>query len=279
MIRGEMLPQDKFIVPRHFATYKNPYGLRTLSRCFWPVAFKKGGLKYWMQFMEKFGIPWLVGKVPRGTSKDQRTALLTDLSTMVQSAVAVINDDETIEAMDMGRGTSSRSNNIYAEMANNANGEISKAILTQTLTTEIGDKGAYAASQSHLKVRSELCEMDKELVAGAFNRLFEICCKLNFAGAVTPQFIFVREEDPKEEYARRDTQLSGQGVRFSEEYYARQYNLRVDEFTVVDPTPPPAQAAPGNDKENESVQNKKRVEQRTKTRENPAKSTKPKDKK
>ncbi|MBW3490420.1 DUF935 domain-containing protein [Escherichia coli] len=33
---------------------------RTLSMCFWPVAFKKGGMKFWLRFAEKFGSPWVI---------------------------------------------------------------------------------------------------------------------------------------------------------------------------------------------------------------------------
>lgn len=270
---GELIPANKVIVVRHFSTYKNPYGLRVLSRCFWPVAFKKGGNKYWMQWMEKFGIPWLIGKVPRGTTAEQRDALLENLATMVQSAAAVINDDETIETLDGGRGQSNRSNNIYMEMVNNANAEISKAILTQTLTTEIGEKGAYAASQSHLEVRNDLCEMDKKLVAVAFNQLFSLCCELNFSGMVPPVFTWIREEDPKESYSRRDSNLVSQGVRFSEDYYARQYNLRKDEFRVEEPESVGSLEAPGKQKDNEQVQNKRRQDERLKKRKEPKKET------
>ena len=36
------LPAGKFVFVQHHATYDNPYGLRLLSRCLWPVAFKRG---------------------------------------------------------------------------------------------------------------------------------------------------------------------------------------------------------------------------------------------
>ena len=71
-----------------------------MSRCFWPVAFKKGGFKFWAVFTEKFGMPWLIGKVPRGTGDTDRAQLLDHLVKMVQDAVAVINDDESIAALE-----------------------------------------------------------------------------------------------------------------------------------------------------------------------------------
>jgi phage gp29-like protein len=269
MNEGELLPDYKFLIPRNFPTFKNPYGMRILSRCFWPVVFKRAGYKYWTTFMERFGIPWLLGKVPRGTDKPERDELLASLTKMVQSAVAVINDDEAIEPLE----TKSKggNDNIFAQMVNSANGEISKAILTQTLTTEIGDKGAYAASQSHLSVRSDLCTMDRKLVCEVFNTLISWCVTLNFAdSSVMPYMKWIEEEDAKEEHARRDTQLTSQGVRFKPSYYQRVYNLRADEFEVVDPAEMNAPAKTDQEKE------KKKSADRTKTREDPKKSTKDK---
>lgn len=46
MLQGEALPPYKFLLARHKPTYENPYGERVLSRCFWPVTFKRGGMKF-----------------------------------------------------------------------------------------------------------------------------------------------------------------------------------------------------------------------------------------
>jgi phage gp29-like protein len=267
MIQGELLPPYKFMVARHFATYKNPYGIRTLSRCFWPVSFKKGSQKYWIQFIQKFGIPWLHGKVPRGTSEELRQLFVDKLSDMSQSAVVVTNDDESVATIDVSGRTSGSRENVFEQKVNVCNSEISKAILTQTLTTEIGDKGAYAATQSHLRVRNELCQMDKKLVCDTFAQLFDYCRLINFAGVkVSPKLSFIEEDDPKEEHARRDTQLSSQGVRFKPDYYARVYNLRPGEFEVTDPKP-------AGKPQDDSAKQAKRKAERTENRENPKKST------
>ena len=51
---GEELPPKKFLCPQNNPSYDNPYGERVLSRVFWPVTFKKGGLKFWVVFTEKY---------------------------------------------------------------------------------------------------------------------------------------------------------------------------------------------------------------------------------
>jgi phage gp29-like protein len=86
---GEELPPKKFLCPQSNPSYENPYGERTLSRVFWPATFKKGGLKFWVIFTEKYGIPHLVGKHPRGASKEETDNLADLLEDMVQDAVAV----------------------------------------------------------------------------------------------------------------------------------------------------------------------------------------------
>ena len=71
--RREM-PERKFLVTRNRPTTANPYGNAVYSRCFWPLAFKKGGLKFWMLFVEKYGMPKAIGKVPpTATERNSRT--------------------------------------------------------------------------------------------------------------------------------------------------------------------------------------------------------------
>ena len=61
-IEGELLPQHKFLMTRHRASYANPYGVRLLTRCIWPVAFKRGGIEFWSRFCEKFGSAFMIAK-------------------------------------------------------------------------------------------------------------------------------------------------------------------------------------------------------------------------
>ena len=231
MIEGEALPPMKFLLPRHHATYQNPYGERVLSRCFWPVVFKKGGFKFWSIFTEKFGMPWVIGKVPRSTNETERARLADNLIKMVQDAVAVLNDDENIEIKEQGDKKGSA--DIYEKLVGAANREISKAILGQTLSTELDKGGSYAAAEAHLEVRQDLVEMDRNMVASAFNTLFKWETDLNFTGAIPPEFGFYQEEDVQKDLADRDQVLSQQGVRFTKDYYRKAYNLEEGDFDLT----------------------------------------------
>ncbi|EEG5547088.1 DUF935 family protein, partial [Salmonella enterica subsp. enterica] len=85
---GILLPDYKFICPAQDATRDNPYGFPDLSMCFWPALFKKHGWRFWMQFVEKYATPWVVGKHKAGQDKASIDALMDGLEKMVQDAVA-----------------------------------------------------------------------------------------------------------------------------------------------------------------------------------------------
>ena len=202
---GEELPPKKFLCPQSNPSYENPYGERTLSRVFWPVTFKKGGLKFWVVFTEKYGIPHLIGKHPRGASKEETDTLADLLENMVQDAIAVIPDDSSVEIQEANKSSSAE---IFEKLIDKMNGEISKAILGQTLTTEIGSSGSYAASNTHMQVRQDIIDADKKLVERTINQLLQWIYQINFSSAEVPVFELYAPDDVDLTLAQRDKILS-----------------------------------------------------------------------
>ena len=241
MIEGEEIPSYKFLLPRHHASYQNPYGERVLSRCFWPVTFKKGGFKFWSIFTEKFGMPWIIGKVPRSTNETERSALLANLVSMVQDAVAVINDDESVDITEASGKKASA--DIYDKLIEAGNKEISKAIQGQTASTE-GTPGKLGDEHAQIATKEDITDSDKQMVCSSWNQLFRWITELNFTGANPPEFIFYEEEDIRRTRSERDTELNSQGVRFTKQYYQRIYNLEKDDFEIQ-ASPPATPGKPG----------------------------------
>lgn len=244
MYLGELLPDMKFIIAQHGASYGNPYGEKLLSRCFWPVTWKRASQKFWAMFTEKYGMPWATGKVPPGTGPDERNLFLANLKAMVQDAVAVISDNQSIEFPDNHSGKSV-SESIYKGLIDTADSQISKAILGQVLTTEGSDegKGTNALGKVHENTLTLKFQQDQRLVARCFNRLFRWIVDLNAGQNVpAPTFGWFEDEDLQKERAERDDLLKGQGVRFTRKYYTETYNLADDDIEAElqnDPTPPP----------------------------------------
>lgn len=226
---GEIVNPLKFILVQHKPTYQNPYGERVLSRCFWPVTFKRGGLKFWITFTEKYGNPFLVGKLPRGSAQTDIDNLLLSLENMVQDAVAVIPDDSSIELKEAQRSSSVE---VFKELMNFQNSEISKAILTQTLTTEVQDKGTYAASQTMGDMLGKVHKSDKRIIERAINKIIDLIYQVNFNSANKPKFILYADEDVDKLLAERDQILVNTGIKFTKDYYIRNYNLLPEDFEL-----------------------------------------------
>lgn len=236
---GEEVPPYKFLLPRHRPTYQNPYGLPLCARAFWWVAFKKSGVKFWLLFAEKYGMPWPIGKVPPGSDQEKIAHTREALVNMVQDACAVIDNDSSVEFL--RDGSLGSSSDLYRDLAAFCNEEISKAWLGQTLTTQIGETGgAKAAAETHYKVMGHLVRRDQKMVEQAMNQLIRWVVELNFGpNTVMPKFCMYEKEDVDKILAERDGKLYSLGVRFKPAYIAKTYGLDVEDFEVVEPAAPP----------------------------------------
>ncbi|UTH73967.1 DUF935 domain-containing protein [Chromobacterium sp. IIBBL 290-4] len=221
-LKGEELPERKFLVPRQDASYDNPYGFADLSMCFWPTTFKKGGLKFWVQFTEKYGSPWLVGKHPRSASTQETDQLLDSLEAMVQDAVAVIPDDSSVEIKEAANGANNA--DVYERLLHFCRSEVSIALLGQNQTTEASSNRASA--QAGLEVTRDIRDGDKEVIEEALNQLVRWVCELNFNGGDRPRFEMWEQEQVDEVQAGRDEKLTRAGAQLTPDYFKRAYNLQ-----------------------------------------------------
>ena len=238
---GEELPWGKFVFARHFPTYDNPYGLRLLSRCFWPITFKKGGLKFWVTFMEKYGMPFLLGHYAKGTSPDEQLGMLDKLKRMVRDAVAVVPDGDKIEMLG-GSGKTGGGYMIFDKMKSAMDAEVSKVIQGQTLTSEAGESGSYGLGKVHGEVLSDFQDSDRTLTKTTMDEIASTYAKINTDGVPPPTCKFFEAEDPQKDFADRDKVLEDNGrVKFNKSYYVRRFGYQENDFELVEPetTPTP----------------------------------------
>jgi len=231
IVGAEELPENRFLLVQHRPSYANPYGVKVFSKCFWPVTFKKNGFRWWTVFVEKYGGAFIFGKYPSNAGDKYKKELLEALEQMVANAVAVAQEGSEISiqsASDKKGGSDVHS--AYIQMSNN---EISKAVLGQTLTTEIGERGSYAAATAHNLVREDIAAADRRRISAAFNRLAAVYAFYNFgADAAPPLFQFVKDEDLQATRADRDVKLHQVGWRPKKEYFIREYGMQEEDFDL-----------------------------------------------
>ena len=226
---GEKLPEYKFILTQYQPTYINPYGEKVLSRVYWPVTFKRSGIEFWQLMMERYGMPYLIGKYPNSFTQQQKDEFLEQLEQMVEDNVTIFEDTLGIELKESPQYDIGQ---LYEILVNFHNKEISKAVLTVTLTTEIEKVGSYKASEIHKEMLSYLGVTDKKLVEKALNNLIEYYCFLNYGKIDTPRVKLNKKESVVEESAERDKILSDIGVKFTKEYFKKRYNLSEVDFDL-----------------------------------------------
>lgn len=236
-MRGTPVMPYKFLLTQHRARQDNPYGISKYSSCFWPVTFKKGGLKFWAIFLEKFGMPHVVGKQPRSASDEERKALLKSLSEMVQDACAVVPDDSSIE---IHQSNASASSDAYERFAAYHDGEISTAILGHSAGAT-STPGRLGGEDLAAQVREDIIDNDVSMVEGTLNKLIGWMHELNPSlGAERPAFMLYDPKDIDKPRAERDSMLLNTGkVRFTKKYYIEKYDFKEDEIEVVEPAEVP----------------------------------------
>jgi len=241
---GVPLPEGKFVISRHHPSYDNPYGIRLLSRVFWPIFFKRNTLKFWVEFLEKFGGAFLIGKYQNPADAP---GMLAQLTAMIRSSVAVVPAGAEVDAIvTNSTGTS----DAFERFKNSMDSEISKVILGQTLTTEVGDKGTQALGTVHKTVLDSYVTADKALVKAFFDEVAWLYGQINDATASSPVLEWEQEEDEKNTLATRDKTLADTGMlRFKKPYFVRKYNFEEGDIEEVEKQTPPAMIPDANAKQ------------------------------
>lgn len=226
---GRKLPEYKFIITQYQPSYTNPYGEKVLSRCYWPITFKRGGIEFWQLMMERFGMPYLIGRYATGATEPEKEQLLEDLKQMVKDSISVFEVGKEIEIKESPQYDVGQ---LYEKLVEFHNKEISKAVLTVTLTTEVEKSGSYKVAEIHKEMLNYLGITDKKLVEKALNKMFEYYTILNYGDVPYPRVKLNKKEAVADHTAERDKMLTEMGVKFTREYYKKRYNLADGDFVI-----------------------------------------------
>ncbi len=243
--RREM-PERKFLVTRNRPTTANPYGNAVYSRCFWPLAFKKGGLKFWMLFVEKYGMPKAIGKVPPTATEKEQQDFLKMLVGLVRDAVAVIPQTGSVELLEAGAANA----NPHKAIVDWADQAMSKAWLGETLTTEqTSSGGTQAMATVHNDVRADLALDDAAMIESSINQLIRWIYEINWPNEKEiPWMNIILPEDLQEARLNRDIKLTQLGVKFNAQYITDIYGIDEKYFEMVEPQPQGGMFAEGPEK-------------------------------
>lgn len=220
-INGEVLPPRKFW---HFATGADhddePYGLGLAHWLYWPVFFKRSGIKMWLKFLDKFGSPTVKGTYQPGTPESEQDKLLNALRDLQNDSAVILPEGMTAELLEAARSGAAD----YATMVRVMDDAIAKVILGQTASTQ-GTPGKLGNEQLQSDVRQDIVKADADLICMSFNAtIVRWLTDWNFSGAAYPTvWREVEEPEDLDKRADRDTKVKQLGFKPSLNYVQETY--------------------------------------------------------
>lgn len=226
--QDELCDPRKFILIRSRASYENPYGEALLSRLWWDVFRKFQCRESWSLFIERFAQPLLLGK-----TEGDLNEFAAKLASAVKGASVAVSIRDDVAAVN-----SNNKGEAFVDMTAEINATIQKLILGQTLTSEVGSSGSYAAAKVHADVQEEQRNADIRLAVKACQHLVNTLCQLN--GFEPPAFTMADDTGLEMPRAQRDALLVEKGVlKLTERYLLDRYDYEKGDFEMVEAANPP----------------------------------------
>jgi phage gp29-like protein len=200
----------------------SPYGLGLAHYCYWPVFFKRNNIKFWLIFLEKFGMPTAVAKMPPGQYDDVplRNKVRAALQAMATETGVILPEGTSFEFLNaMRSGTQD-----YDTMRSAMDKALAKVIIGQTASQE-GTPGKLGNEELQGEVKAELVKADADLVCESFNRsVVRWLTAWNFPGAKPPRvWRMVEPPEDIDTVAERDKKLYSIGWERTDDSFRETY--------------------------------------------------------
>ncbi|HXF99762.1 MAG TPA: DUF935 family protein [Bacteroidota bacterium] len=189
-------PPEKYCI----VTFNPLNGINTrhigglLRTALWLSLLKQFNWNDWSHFNEVYGEPLRVAKWKPYTSEEDKKTALNAVKEIGKRAYAAVSEDVLIEFIEATRNGSIEA---YERLLKAILDEQSILILGQTLTTDVKDKGTFAAAKVHNTVRTDLMWSDLLMLENAVNSYYVPLDYKNNVGtdaALIPRFRFITDE-------------------------------------------------------------------------------------
>ena len=165
---GLPLAPYKFVahVPRLKAGIPIRQGIARVAA--WAWMCKNFAIKDWMAFAETYGMPLRLGKYGAGATSEDISVLKLAVANLGSDAAAVIPDSMMVEFIEAAKG-SGAGNDLFMQLADWLDKQVSRGILGQTATTE-GTAGKLGNEDAQAEVREDIRDDDARQLAATLNR-------------------------------------------------------------------------------------------------------------
>ena len=173
----EPLKPFQFIVhePHLISGKQITAGLALPALYFWML--KTYDITSWAAFIDRYGYPIRIGKYGKKFTDEDRITLKRAVASIGQDFGAIIPESAQLEIIE-SKHTGEMSN-VYNNMADWIDKQISKLVLGQTMTTDEGS--SRSQSETHDKVRNDIADSDIQQIVDTLNAALTVpYINLNF---------------------------------------------------------------------------------------------------
>lgn len=230
----------------HYATGADnddePYGMGLAHWLYWPVLFKRNGIKFWLIFLDKYGMPTAKGEFdPQTATEEDKRKLLEAGEAIRTDSTVLIPKGMALELLEAARNGTADYKTLYEAM----DAAIAKVTVGQTASSQ-GTPGRLGNDDLQGDVRLDLIKADADLVCESFNDgPVRWLTEWNFPGAVPPRvYRVVEEPEDLNGRADRDEKVTRMaGFKPTRQYVETTYGVELEEQPEPATPAAPAQFA------------------------------------
>ncbi|MBF0249953.1 MAG: DUF935 domain-containing protein [Alphaproteobacteria bacterium] len=165
---GQLSPLAPYKFIRHVTRAKSGLPIRGgLARAAaWGYLFKNFTVRDWVIFVERYGHPLRLGRHGPNATDEEKKTLLRAVTNIASDAAAIIPQGMEMEFIE---AKISGNMELFERFADWIDRQISKAVLGQTLTTEVKG-GSFAAAKVHGEVKDDIERSDAKDLSATLNR-------------------------------------------------------------------------------------------------------------
>ncbi|MGN6107793.1 MAG: phage portal protein family protein [Kofleriaceae bacterium] len=197
---------DRF--PNRFLVYRarvnNSVACREglIRNSVWMSAYRVWATADWMKCCELSGKPWRVGYFDETKVQHEDLAALEEVIEQLTTTGVALLPQSCKLVIEWVKNNAGASEGIQKSIIQHYAGELSKLHLGETLSTEIGSKGSFAASKTHNEVRKEVRERVAIVIATIIRRyLIAPFVRMNFGNDAPVPVLVFRTDDALDQKA------------------------------------------------------------------------------
>lgn len=220
---GVELPPGKFVVyiPKPRAGF--PFRVTLTRAVAWLYLVKHFVFADWAGFSERFGMPFPIGTIGDNVDPGAASSLETALANLMAEGYTVLPEGCGIEITE-----AARNNHPYGELMELIDKKMSILWLGQTLTTDIGSVGSFAAANVHNNVRTDILLSDLTQEAAVVrNSIIAPMIQLRFPGKKVPLPYFCRT-------LLESRNIESERLTLDQLRFGREMNLTVERSWLYD---------------------------------------------